>query len=84
MASKLITFNHHLRCQNTLRSNDLCHHFFLPEVDRQVQNSYGVLSRLVSRFKCTELAYGILDGHFGPINLLEASKNDDKDHCFLK
>jgi hypothetical protein len=42
------------------------------------------LSRLVSCHKCMELACGVLPGHFGPIYLLQVSKNDDEEHYFLK
>ena len=45
-----------LKRQNILRSNVLCHHFYLPKVILQVQNGNGVLNRLVSCFKCMELA----------------------------
>jgi hypothetical protein len=51
-------------------SNILHHPFYLPEVDIQVKNGQGVLGSLVP---------SILD--FG---LLQVSKNDDEDHCFLK
>jgi len=30
------------------------------------------------------LAYSVLNGHFGPVYLLQVSKNDDEEHCFLK
>ena len=30
------------------------------------------------------LAYSILNGHFGPVYLLQVSQNDDEEHCFLK
>ena len=26
----------------------------------------------------------VLNGHFGPVYLLQVSKNDDEEHCFLK
>ena len=30
------------------------------------------------------LACSVLNGHFGPVYLLQVSKNDDEEHCFLK
>ena len=26
--------------------------------------------------------YSVPNGHFGPVYLLQVSKNDDKEHCF--
>ena len=37
----------------------------LPEVNVQVQNDHGVLSRLVPCLNCTVLACLVLYGHFG-------------------
>ena len=31
-----------------------------------------------------ELVCGVLHGYFGPVYLLQVSKNDDENHCFLK
>jgi hypothetical protein len=31
-----------------------------------------------------ELACWVLHGHFGNIYLLQVSKNDDEEHCFLR
>ena len=58
--------------------------FFLPEVNILVQNGHGVLSRLVLCRKCMELACQVLHDHFGPVYLLQVSKNDDEKSCFLK
>ena len=38
----------------------------------------------ISCFKCMKIAYQILHGHVEHVKLLQVSKNDDKDHCFLK
>ena len=37
------------------------------------------LSRLAPCLKCMELACQVLNGHFGPVYLLQVSKNDDED-----
>ena len=67
------------------QENNVFHHpFYLPEVNIQVQNGHGVLSRLVPCLKCMELACQVLNGHFGPVYLLQVSKNDDEERCFLK
>ena len=55
----------------------------LPEVDIQIQNGQGVLGSLVPSI----LDMGLLlrlHGHFGPMYLLQVSKNDDEELCFLK
>ena len=71
--------------QIVLRSKVLRHHFyFLPKVIIQVQNDNGVLNRLDLCLKCMELAYQILHGHFEFVELLQVSKNDDEERCFLK
>ena len=31
-----------------------------------------------------KVAYRVLHGHFGPVYLLQLSKNDDEERCFLK
>ena len=55
------------------------HHFYLPEVNMQVQNGHGGLWRLVPCLKCMELALQILHGHFWPVlYLLHVIKNDAK------
>jgi hypothetical protein len=56
-----------------LEATFFIHHFYLPEVDIQVQNGQGVLSSLLR-----------LHGHFGPVYLFQVNKNDDEEHCFLK
>ena len=33
---------------------------------------------LWARLKCMELAHRVLQGHFGPVNLLQVYKNDDE------
>ena len=58
--------------------------FFLHEVNIQVQNRHGVLRRLVPRLKCMKLACQVLHGHFGPVFLLQVSKNNEQKRCFLK
>ena len=60
-------------------------HFYLPEMP--VQNSHGVLSSLVLCILDMELAYSVhsLVILIGPVwYLLQVSKNDDEEHCFLK
>ena len=47
------------------RNNVYDHHFYFSEVNIQVQNDHGVLSRLISRLKCMELGCQVLHGHFG-------------------
>ena len=56
----------------------------LPEVNVQVQNDHGVLSRLLLCILHMGLAYSVLNGRFGHVYLLQVSKNDDQEHCFLK
>ena len=53
------------------------------EANIQVQNDHGVPHKLAS---CIDmrLAGGVLHGNFGPVYLLQVSKNNDKKHCFLK
>ena len=41
------------------------------------------LNRLVPCQKWMELGCKVLLGHFGPVYLLQVSKNDDEEHCFL-
>ena len=49
-----------------------------------VRNGHGLLSRLVLCILNMGLAYSVLNVHFGPVYLLQVSKNDDEEHCFLK
>ena len=49
-----------------------------------VQSGHGVLSRLVLCILDMGLAYSVLNGHFGPVYLLEVSKNDNEEHSILK
>ena len=42
------------------------------------------LSRLVPCLNWMELDCQVLLGHFGPVYLLQVSKKDDEEHCFLK
>ena len=60
----------------------------------------GVLNSLVLCILDMRLSYSVLNGHFGPVyllqtkeayqrqptvaSLLQTSKNDDEEHCFLK
>ena len=60
------------------------HHFYLPEVNIQVQNGHKVLGRLVSCISEMGLAYWVLYDHFRYLYLLQVSKNDDEKRCFLK
>ena len=48
--------------------------FYLPEVNIQVKNDHGILSRIAP----------CLLNAFGPIYLLLVSKNDDEKSCFSK
>ena len=69
--------------QITLRSNVFSSSFLLTRDNAPVQNGHGVLSRLVLCILDMELAYSVLYGYFGPVYLLQVSKNDEE-HCFLK
>ena len=40
------------------------------------------LSMLVPCLKCMEIGCQVLLGHFGPVYLLQGSKNDDEERCF--
>jgi hypothetical protein len=40
------------------------------------------VSRLVSCLKWMELGSQVLLGYFGPVYLLQVSKNDDEERCF--
>ena len=68
--------------QFVLRTNVLRHHFYLPEVNIQVQNGHEVISRLVVCLKCMEVACQVLQSHFEPVHLLQVSKNDDEEFVF--
>ena len=59
------------------RSIVLHHQIYLSEENLQVQKGLGVLSRLVPCLNCR-----VLNGHFGPVYLLQVSKNDDEKRCF--
>ena len=50
----------------------------------QVQNGHGVLSRLDPCLKCMKLACQVLNGHFGPVYLLQIRKNEDEERCIYK
>ena len=50
----------------------------------QVHNGPGVLGSLVPCLKSMELADQILHDHFELVYLLQVSKNDDENCCFLK
>ena len=49
-----------------------------------IQTDHEVLCRLVPCLKCVKLALQVLLGHFGPVYLLQVSKNDAEIRCFLK
>ena len=67
------------------RSNVLHRHFYLPEVDTYTgpkwQRSTWQPSSINFRHGTSLLK---LHGHFGPVYLLQVSKNDGEEHCFLK
>ena len=54
--------------------------FYLSELNIQVQNGHGVLSRQAQYPKCMELACRVLHDHFGSVYLF----NIDEKRCFLK
>ena len=59
------------------RSNIFHHHFDLPEVNIhfiQVQNGPGVLGRLFSCIKDTQIACWVLHGHLGPVYIFTSGK----------
>ena len=57
------------------QKNFQLHRFFGP--------SYFDLA-LVTCLKYMEVACRVLHGHFGPVYVLQVSKNDDEKRCFLK
>ena len=56
--------------------------FFLPDVDKQVQNGHGASSRLVPCLKWLELGCLVLLGHFGHVYLLQVSKTYEEERYF--
>ena len=63
---------------------DLKPNKLIPEVEVWVQNCPGVLSMIFPCPKCMKLACRVLHGNFGPVYLLEVSRNYDEKRCFLK
>ena len=58
---------------------------FLPACSKYTEpNDHRVISSLVPCFKCMDLVSKVLHGHFRPVYLLQASKNDTEKRCFLK
>ena len=51
----------------------------------QIQDDHGVLTQQAGPcFKCIEFACQVLHGYLELVFLLQVSKNDDEEHCFLK
>ena len=49
-----------------------CYDILLGQCDLKTKNLY------------MGLAFSVLNGHLGPVYLLQVSKNDDDEHCSLK
>ena len=68
--------------QIILRSNVYSSSLLLTWDNIPVKNGHGVLSKRFMHF--IHETSSVLSGHFGPVYLLQVSKNDDKEHWFLK